>query len=313
MGKTAVIWNEKFLLHDTGPGHPEKPARLQAIHEVLQGYEKTLSWLTPVLGDRDDIARIHTEAHIQQVESTQQRLQSYLDPDTVTSQKSWEAALFAVGSTIDGCQRVLDGEFDHAFAFVRPPGHHAETDHAMGFCLFNNIAIAAAHLAASQHLKKIAIIDFDVHHGNGTQHSFYDRSDVFYVSTHQYPFYPGTGAANEKGTGAGAGHTLNLPMTAGAGDEEYKIAFQNKIIPTLQAYQPEIILVSAGYDAHRLDPLANINLTQEGFYSIVAMIHKLALDCCQGKQVYVLEGGYSLEGLQEGVKATLRVLTEKNN
>ncbi len=302
----AIIWDERYLLHDTGRGHPERADRLRAIQEVLNQHEGQYHQVPSQFAQLQQLERVHRQSHIQSVEKASSQ-SSYLDGDTPTSEKSWEAALLAAGSCIQLAERILAGEYAQGFAFVRPPGHHAEPTHAMGFCLFNNIAIVAEELVRKHKIKKIAIVDFDVHHGNGTQHFFYDREDVFYISTHQYPFYPGTGAASEIGQGAGKNYTLNVPMLAGAGDAEYLVAFQNKIIPAILQYQPEIILVSAGFDAHELDPLANINLTQKGFSNIAKQINEVAFKVCQGKQVYLLEGGYALEGLKQGVGAILSV------
>ncbi len=363
MNQTAVIWDERYLLHDTGLWHPERPERLLAIKKVLdeRPIGKKLIRLEPRLATPEEIAVIHDTEYIRRIqESAGHDIQ--LDPDTPVSPKSWEAACLAVGGMLHAvdwitgpgmfskdCRRKLSearsttaskgeraesaggrlagqgarrtagsgeqsGEnipgpvMRRVFAFVRPPGHHAERARAMGFCLFNNVAIAAEYALRKEGIRRILIVDYDVHHGNGTQGAFYDRADVFYISTHRYPFYPGTGARKEEGEGKGKGFTLNIPFSGGQGDEEYLKAFDQEIIPTARDFKPDIILVSAGYDAHRLDPLGGMNVTAEGFARMTAMIRTVADQYCDGKMVMVLEGGYSLQGLTESVEKCLEVI-----
>jgi acetoin utilization deacetylase AcuC-like enzyme len=256
----------------------------------------------------EEIGRVHDRDYIEAVAKTPGQGGVYLDGDTFAGPESYDASLLAAGGLLEAAEQVMAGELQSAFAMVRPPGHHAERDYAMGFCIFNNIAVAAEHLIHRHGLKRVAIVDFDVHHGNATQHMFYDRSDVFFISTHRYPFYPGTGAASEKGRGAGAGYTLNFPMSQGCGDEEYRQVFREKLIPALREYKPQFILVSAGFDAHLRDPLGGMGVTQEGFGFMADEIQKVAQEFCGGKTVYTLEGGYDLQGLSESVKKVLEIL-----
>ena len=309
---TAIVWDPRYLEHETGWGHPERPDRLKAIKAVLDESEagKKLKILVPRVATPEEIALIHDAAYVRRIQETAGH-DCQLDPDTAASPKSWEAACLAVGGMLTCVDAVLRGEAANAFAFVRPPGHHAERARAMGFCLFNNVAIAAEYALGSMtlrqaNIKRILIIDYDVHHGNGTQHAFYDRPDVFYISTHRYPFYPGTGARKEEGSGPGKGFTLNCPFPGGEGDEEYLTVFEKEIIPVAQDFRPDLILVSAGYDAHRLDPLGGMNVTSAGFGAMTEKILRLADQTCGGKAILVLEGGYSLQGLAESVEQCLQ-------
>ncbi len=303
--KTALVWDDRYQTHETGQGHPERPERLKAIHQVLP---KNALWLAPRLASSAEIQRVHTTDHVNQVMGIAGKPAGYFDADTPYGPHSSEAAFLAAGGLLTAVEAVESGEAQNAFAFPRPPGHHAESHRAMGFCLFNNVAVAARHLTENFGKKKIAIIDFDVHHGNGTQHIFYDRSDVFYVSLHQYPFYPGTGASSEIGQGVGTGFTLNVPMTARGDDDDYEQAFDEQVMPALTTYNPDFILVSAGFDAHHLDPLGGMAVSKQGFYSMSSKLNALAKKTCDGKIVHVLEGGYDLRGLQEGVEAVLESL-----
>lgn len=301
MARTGIIWDSRYLEHDTGPGHPERPARLTAIKQVLDA-DSTLIHLKPRLATKEEIARIHTPEHIKAVDQTRGKPNGYFDLDTPVSAGSAEAAYLAAGGVLKAVEEIESGKIDNAFAFPRPPGHHAESNQAMGFCLFNNIAIAAQALIDKGN-KRVAIVDIDVHHGNGTQHSFYDRDDVFYISTHRFPFYPGTGARDEKGIGKGLGYTLNIPYDALADDDDYKKGYQDEILPALLKYKPEFILVSAGFDAHIRDPLGGMKITKSGFEMMAKTLTLAAQKTCNGKIVFVLEGGYDLKGLQEGVEA----------
>jgi len=210
---------------------------------------------------------------------------------------------------ITALDQVESGLVSNAFVFPRPPGHHAESNRSMGFCLFNNVAIGAEYLLKKKNKKRVAIVDIDVHHGNGTQHFFEERSDVFYISSHQYPFYPGTGGAHEKGRGAGEGFTLNLPLEAGSGDEELLKGYKKNLLPALEKYKPDFLIISAGFDAHTRDPLGGLNITQKGFQQLTLLLQSLAQKTCDGKIVFVLEGGYDKKGLQEGVTAVLETIS----
>jgi acetoin utilization deacetylase AcuC-like enzyme len=231
-----------------------------------------------------------------------------LDPDTFTSPESYDVALLAAGAACQAVDHVLgSGAGTRAFALVRPPGHHAERGKAMGFCLFNNVAIAAAH-ARAQGLDRVAIVDYDVHHGNGTQASFYTDPSVLFVSSHQYPYYPGTGAANETGAGAGKGFTINLPLEAGATDADYELVYERVVLPALRKFKPQLLLVSAGFDAHHRDPLAGMRLTTGQFGRLTALIAGVAEEVCDGRVVALTEGGYDLEALAASLDIAMRVL-----
>jgi acetoin utilization deacetylase AcuC-like enzyme len=254
---------------------------------------------------------VHDKNYIERVARTAEGSGDYLDPDTVVSPESYRAALMAAGGLLEAVDRVAGGEVDRAFAMVRPPGHHAESNRAMGFCLFNNVGVAAQHLIEKHGFQRVAVVDYDVHHGNATQHMFYDRPDVFYLSTHRYPFYPGTGAAEERGRGAGLGYTLNCPMGAGCGDEEYRKVFSKILIPALRDYRPQFVLISAGFDAHVRDPLGGMSVSDEGFAWMSQELEKVAQEFAGGKTVYTLEGGYDLEGLASSVKKVLELLVKQ--
>ena len=310
MRKTAVIWDERFVKHRMGLYHPESPSRLLAIKEVLDGdgVGREVSSLKPRAATIDELCFIHDKTYVERVERTAGGEMVNLDPDTVACAETWEAARYAAGATMALIDETVKGNITNGFAFVRPPGHHAERDKAMGFCFFNNIAIGAEYAKRNLGVERIAIIDFDVHHGNGTQHAFYDREDVLFASVHRSEFYPGTGFANETGEGKGRGTTLNVPLQYGATDDVYKMVFDKHIVPAVMRFSPQLLLVSAGYDSHERDPLGGMKMTTEGFRWIANTISELAQECCKGKVVYVLEGGYDLKALRESVEATLEVM-----
>lgn len=313
MSKTAVVWDERYASwHDAGMGHPESPKRMMAIGEVLENSAvgKKVFRIAPRMATREELLLVHDEDYIESVAATAGRRMTQLDPDTGACAHTWDAARLAAGGLIECVRAVAEGSAKNAFAFVRPPGHHAERGMAKGFCIFNNVAIAAEWLKKNSGIEKIAIIDFDVHHCNGTQHAFYDRADVFVVSIHRWPFYPGTGLAEEIGRAAGKGANLNVLMAAGAGDGEYKEAFVEKIIPRVEEFSPQFLLVSAGFDAHELDPLGGMNVTTEGYRFIMRQVRAVAEKCAGGKFVAVLEGGYSLYALKESVEAQLEVMVD---
>ncbi len=269
--------------------------------------KKTLA-LEPRAATEKEIALVHTPEMIAQIQATQFHDSTYLDGDTHASRHSFEAAQFAVGGLLVAVDELLAGKIDEAFAFPRPPGHHAERDHAMGFCLFNNVAIAAEYAIQKKGMKKIIILDFDVHHGNGTQHTFESRSDVFYISTHRYPFYPGTGAADERGVGRGEGYTLNLPMEAGATDQDYADIFREQIVPAVVNYHPDLLIISAGFDSHHLDPLGGMEVSAQGFAKMAQEIEVMKKKTGNIPVLYALEGGYSLKGLSESVRSVIEVM-----
>ena len=254
---------------------------------------------------------MHSADYISRIERKAQAGGGWLDADTVMSPASFQTALYAAGGVVKASKLVMGREIDNAFALVRPPGHHARQRNAMGFCLFNNIAIAAKHLMKEYQLERIIIVDFDVHHGNGTQETFYSDPGVLYFSTHQFPFYPGTGGIEDTGVGEGKGANVNVPLPAGCGDEEYLTVFQDVLVPLARRYNPQFVLVSAGYDAHWKDPLSMMQVTVTGFARMAGILNELAAELCQGRLVFTLEGGYNTEALAYSVKATLEALPGK--
>jgi acetoin utilization deacetylase AcuC-like enzyme len=299
MKKVGFIYDDIFLKHETPDWHPERKERLIQIINTLQksGLWEKLIHIKPLRASHDNVALVHAPDYIKRIENFKK---GYLDPDTYMSEDSLEAALYAAGSVIRAVEKCRKGEIQSAFCAVRPPGHHAESNRAMGFCIFNNIAVGARY---SQKIgyKKVFIIDFDVHHGNGTQHIFEADDTVFYFSTHQYPHYPGTGGDSEKGIGKGKGYTYNVPMPAGSGDKEYLHVYQNVLPDLVKRFKPDIILVSSGYDIHKNDPLSDIRISDEGIMGIVRSI----LSCSSNPFVFALEGGYNLSALGKSVRITL--------
>jgi acetoin utilization deacetylase AcuC-like enzyme len=264
--------------------------------------------LEPRVAAREEVLLLHTERHYEEVLETRNRQSVYLDEDTVTSPGSADVALLAVGAVLTSVDAVIDGEVDNAFALVRPPGHHAKPDKAMGFCLFNNIAIAAQYALRRRGLKRVLIIDFDLHHGNGTQKAFYTSPEVLFVSTHQWPYYPGTGGLKEVGKDEGRGYTINVPLAGGTGDEDCVQVFRKVIHPVGREFSPDLVLVSAGFDAHYKDPLGALELTPSGYAAITKEILEIAQKVCGGKAIFALEGGYHLAGLEESVTGVVEVM-----
>jgi acetoin utilization deacetylase AcuC-like enzyme len=307
--KTAVVEDERFLGHRGPAGHPECPERISAVAAAIDARSTALSRFAPRAATPDEILRVHSREHFDRIAEASGRAPAQLDSDTFISAESLEVALLAAGGSAELALRVARGELDSGLAAVRPPGHHAESDRAMGFCLFNNVAIAARALQQEESVDRIMILDWDVHHGNGTQHFFESDPSVLYASTHQFPFYPGTGAISEIGVGPGEGFTLNIPLPAGCGDREYVGVMERLIAPAAQRFRPEVILISCGFDAHRDDPLAGMNVTREGYRDLGAIARALADDLCGGRIVFVLEGGYAASGLRDGVDAVLDAIT----
>jgi len=309
--RLLVIEDPTFRDHLAPAGHPERSARLEAVGRAIAGFEPHVARQATRPADDEELLRIHDHAHLHAIEAAVARAPGHLDPDTFVSERSLEVARVAAGSAIDLALLSSGPGAGVGLAAVRPPGHHAEGDRAMGFCLFNNVAIAARALQVSGGLEKILILDWDVHHGNGTQHSFEADPSVLYVSTHQYPYYPGTGDAGEAGMGAGLGATVNVPMPAGCGDAEYVGVLQRVLVPVARTFAPDMILVSCGFDAHADDPLASMDVTGRGYLEMTRIVRALADELCGGRLCFVLEGGYALTGLASGTTGTLRALTER--
>lgn len=309
MNKTGYVSDPFYLRHETEP-HPENPGRLTAIQDRLKSSEfySNLIPIQPHKATAEQISMVHNIGYVESVKQSCADQVRNLDADTVISSDSYDAALLSAGAGIKAIDQLIDGGIHNAFCAVRPPGHHAEQDHAMGFCLFNNVGIAARYAQKVKGLNKVFIFDWDVHHGNGTQHSFYNDSSIYYSSAHQYPFYPGTGAGEETGTGDGLGTTLNLPMDAYSEDEDYLSAVKNKLIPEIQRYKPDLIIISAGFDAHINDPLAQIQLTTDCFGKMTELLMSVAGDVCDGRLLSMLEGGYDYDALSDSVRLHIQTL-----
>jgi acetoin utilization deacetylase AcuC-like enzyme len=302
-----IISSDRFLDHLTPPGHPERVERGRIMSAVASAWqERGVRVLPPRAATREELLRVHSPDHLAAIDAIAGRAAT-LDPDTYTSDDSRDVALLAAGAAIAGVEAVVKGTTQRAFAMVRPPGHHAERDRAMGFCLFNNVAAAAAH-ALSLGLKKVAVMDYDVHHGNGTQAIFFEDPRVLYVSTHQYPYYPGTGSVQETGRGKGEGFTLNVPLEAGSTDGDYEAVFNALVVPVLEQFAPQLVLISAGYDAHERDPLARMRLSTAGYALLTRLLRDVADRHCAGRMVAVTEGGYDLVALEACLEATAHVL-----
>ena len=306
--KTGLITSNTYQNHDTGDGHPERIDRVTAIIDNLKKLNnKNLIWKKPSKYKRELLENTHNKDYINFVEkSFPQKGLSFLDGDTIISPGSKEATADAVGSIITAIDGVQNKEFHNAFCAVRPPGHHAERNKAMGFCIYNNVAVGTHYLLEKYKFNKVAIIDFDVHHGNGTQDIFYDNEKVLYISTHQYPYYPGTGAEKEKGK---YNNIFNIPLPAGTTSEEYLNAYEF-VLKKIKEFKPEFILLSAGFDAHKDDPLAQLQLTSKDFYNLTKRTLNLAKLYCEGKVVSILEGGYDLNALQESTEMHVNALLE---
>ncbi len=306
--QTIVIKSSHYLEHDPGAGHPESPRRLEAIYERLSQPDLAALFreVKPREATKEELCWNHTKPYVERIERTAGVPHFQLDPDTATSAGSWKAAILAVGGVFRAMELINNREAANGIALVRPPGHHAERDQAMGFCLFNNVALGARFARRQLGMKRVAIVDWDLHHGNGTQHSFYDNSDILYVSTHQYPYYPGSGAADQTGEGEGAGFTVNVPLSAGAGDMEFAAIFNRIVAPVLEEFAPEFILVSAGFDIYFNDPLGGMQVSEKGFAWLARKLIDTAAKCCSGKILFCLEGGYNLSGLRDGVAAVVR-------
>lgn len=313
MKRVGFFYHPDYLKHETGPGHPERPGRLSHLVNHLLGRPvwNSLVHLQSRQATIEHVTLVHPETYVTGIAQACAAGVTVLDAgDTHACRESYDVALLAVGAVTEAVDQVVGGSLDSAFCAVRPPGHHAEIATAMGFCLFNNAAIAARHAQKHHGIERVSVLDWDVHHGNGTQQIFYEDPSVLYISLHQYPFYPGTGSENETGSGKGEGFTLNCPMKAGSGEKEYLDAFNQRIIPALDRFKPRLLILSAGFDAHRADPLAGINLTEETFAKMTRMVKEAAERHCAGKIVSVLEGGYDLEALARSVEKHLETLSD---
>jgi acetoin utilization deacetylase AcuC-like enzyme len=304
---TLVLSDHRFLAHEAGVGHPESPARLRAIlNDLERAPPGGVIFEEPRAATPAEIEAVHTRAHRELLQGLAGK-RTRLDPDTAMSEGSWEAAALAAGAAVGAVEAVWGGRAANAFALVHPPGHHAEAARAMGFCLLNNAAVAA-EAARRLGARRVLVLDWDVHHGNGTQHIFEARDDVMYMSAHQYPYYPGTGAPTEVGAGPGRGFTVNCALPAGQTDADYGAVFHDLFLPAARAFAPDLVLVSAGFDPHERDPLADMRVTERGFAAMATAVADLARGSCRGKLVLLLEGGYDLAALAASTRACLEVL-----
>ncbi|MBN2126077.1 MAG: histone deacetylase [Deltaproteobacteria bacterium] len=310
MARTGIVKDKRYLDHQMGSYHPESPQRLEAIYAMLEQPDMAGKFYeVPVREARkEELLFVHSPHYVGQLEQTRGIPFTYLDPDTQTCAESYDAALLAAGGLCEAISLVAAGKLDNAFALVRPPGHHAERNRAMGFCLFNNIAVGAKFAQKALKLYRILIVDWDLHHGNGTQHTFDDDPSVLYFSTHQYPYYPGTGAMQESGRGTGEGFTVNVPLRVGCGDGEYIGILEKILKPIALDFNPDLILVSAGFDTYEGDPLGGMEVTLDGYAGMTHVILDIARACCGGKVVLTLEGGYNVEGERDSVKRVLKEL-----
>jgi acetoin utilization deacetylase AcuC-like enzyme len=315
MRRTGYVFAQRYLLHDPGSWHPERPDRLKAIQRNLEDSDvlELLVRLRPDYAPLEWVERLHDPDYVRRFKEACERGQQIFEvQDCGICKDSYQVALLAVGGVMLAVDAVLKGEVDNAFCAVRPPGHHAEHNRAMGFCFFNNVALGAVYALEKYGLERVAIFDWDVHHGNGTQHLFEADPRVFYVSVHEDPqhCYPGTGYAREQGKGAGKGFTLNLPFPPRSGDEEYLEAINSQALPRLRQFAPQLVMISAGFDAHSKDPLAHMHLTRSAYREMTRLLLDLAQECAGGRLITVLEGGYNLEVLEECTEDHLRLLLD---
>ncbi|MGM0576656.1 MAG: histone deacetylase family protein [Myxococcota bacterium] len=308
MADTLLLFDDRMVDHDPGMGHPERPDRLRTLWTSLrEDPVPGTRWVTPRPAQRAPLVRVHAESYVDAIDRLDGRSRR-LDPDTIVSPATVAAAHLAAGATLDAVEAVIDGEADGAFALVRPPGHHAEHARAMGFCLFNNVAVAAEQALREHGCERVLIVDWDVHHGNGTQHIFEHRRDVLYFSVHRHPFYPGSGGVTEVGTGAGEGYSVNVPFRGPARGADFLRAFREVLVPVAAEYRPDLVLVSAGFDAHQRDPLGGMRVTDEGYAALCGVVREIAQEHADGRVALALEGGYDLRGLRESVRACLQIL-----
>lgn len=305
--RTGIVKDARYFRHETSVFHPESAKRLEAIYKMLDApdMKDKFTLIEPTSATLEEIGMIHEEWYIEAVARTAGKAHTYLDPDTETSPESYETARLAVGGFNNAIDAVVRGDVRNAFAFVRPPGHHAEADRAAGFCLFNNVAIGAMHGIQKHQMKRVLVVDWDLHHGNGTQHSFYEDPRIIYFSTHQYPYYPGTGSLQEIGRGAGKGYTINVPLRTGPGDNEFVKIFRTILHPVALEFRPEMVLLSAGFDIYYKDPLGGMKVTPRGFACLARVLLDIADACCGGRFAITLEGGYHIGGLTDSCRTVL--------
>jgi acetoin utilization deacetylase AcuC-like enzyme len=311
MGVTGIIRHPIYLEHRTGIAHPESPQRLQAVYSMLDArdFGERMIRIEPRYATLEEVLRVHDPRYVDRVLASAEKPHGRFDPDTVTSPKTYQAALMAAGGVMEAINKVMKGEVRNAFALVRPPGHHALRDQAMGFCIFNNESIAAHYAMEALGARRVLIIDWDFHHGNGIQTMFYDSPAVLYFSAHRAPVFPWSGAMTEVGVGAGEGYTVNIPLEAGSIDADYGNIFRHLLGPIARQFRPDVIMVSAGFDAHHSDPLGSMQVTEEGFARMTALVLELADSLCEGRVILALEGGYNPEGLRDSVEMVLRELS----
>ncbi len=305
----GIVKDPLYLEHITDEYHPECPERLGRIYSMLPSIDSSgIVYVKPRMATHEEIAFVHDMGYVERIAATGSLGYTRLDPDTSASPRTYDAALLAAGGTLSLADSILAGEVESGFALVRPPGHHAERSRAMGFCIFNNIAIAARYLQQTKGLGRVLIVDFDLHHGNGTQHCFYSDPTVLYFSTHQFPYYPGTGWYEETGEGEGKGYNINVPMSYGMNDQDYLFVFREVLSPLADIFKPEIVLVSAGFDTYHNDPLGGMSVTEGGYSAMTGMLLDISKKHCGGMLLFALEGGYDLSGLASSTKAVITMM-----